>query len=107
MLAIAAIILINGMVISCTSNQSAIVGKWQSVDKTVTYEFFKDGTVTREIAGSNLDGTYRFMTELRIYIELKVGSGLRLTTEQKIAIWGDEMTLGDEKSAVKYRRIAQ
>jgi len=43
---------------SCSSGSNELVGKWKSDDGSISFEFFKDGKVIRELNGSVKTGEY-------------------------------------------------
>ena len=93
--------------ISCSTTQSAIVGRWQQTNGGDVMEFFKDGTMSVQSGGMNLGGKYTFVENQRVKIEL---GGLGALTGPSVAnteISGDLMTLRfDDGRVWKYRRLS-
>ena len=73
----------------CSKPENAIVGKWKSADKfaPLTFEFFKDGTVSN----GNLSGKYSFPDATHIQMSNGVVSDVKA-----FKIEGDTLTLTDD-----------
>ena len=73
-----------------------ILGKWQQVNATETYEFFPDGTALKVQVGlfgpDDVDGTYRFQDVDHVRIEW-VGAWASEVLHADVSFRGDRMLL--------------
>lgn len=62
---------------ACSSTSSKIVGKWQAIaaNDRSAYEFFKDGTVLYYIGGEPQKGTWKFLDDGRLVVDIPVMGG--------------------------------
>jgi hypothetical protein len=102
--------------ISCSTTQSAVIGKWQKIDSTETIEFRKDGTV-QMIADKGIqtiDGTYTFVEDNRVHmdfgrIEGRYGNSVDATKiDATVSVSGNELTLTypKNKGILKYQKVS-
>jgi hypothetical protein len=90
---------------SCSSTESAIIGKWQEIGGEETMEFFKDGTITGTALGMSFGGKYNFVDKDRIKIELGGIGAIVGPRVVKVEISGNELSMTDSNGKVsKYRR---
>lgn len=93
--------------VACSTDQeNAILGKWQHTGSNETLEFFKNGTVSAFEDGKSMGGSYKFIEEGRIQLEIGGIGVLAGPIVAKISITGDEMDLTmPGKELEKYRRV--
>jgi len=88
----------------CGGLESQIVGRWQGSADTI--EFFSDGTVTIADPLMPLTGTYSFVDDNRVRIELGGLGALAGPFIVTVAISGDTLSLtGPDGSTDTYTRL--
>lgn len=64
------IILLFLLVVSCASNEKKIVGEWQATEGGGGVTFYKDGTVIFTDSIGDISGTYSFVDDDTIKVEM-------------------------------------
>ncbi|MBC8262559.1 MAG: hypothetical protein H8E47_00345 [Anaerolineales bacterium] len=80
---------------ACGGPQRAIVGKWQQAGGGETIEFYKDGTVTATSIGITVTGSYKFIDDSQIRLDLSGLWGLAGPQIFEVRISGNRLTLKD------------
>jgi hypothetical protein len=82
-----------------------IVGRWKEANGTEVMEFLKDGTVIVTDKGMTMTGSYKFIDDKRIKIELKGIGILAGPGIAEISTLGDELVLKTPFGEGKYKKI--
>jgi formylglycine-generating enzyme required for sulfatase activity len=93
--------------VSCTSLESEIIGKWQAVNGNgETIEFYKDGTITTTSSVEiNIVGDYRFIDKNTIRIDSSGLMGLVGPQVFDVKISNDTLILTSGFTSIKYNRF--
>jgi hypothetical protein len=90
--------------ISCSNTEKAILGKWESGAESM--EFFKDGTVSVVSGGMSLGGTYKFVDDERVKIDLSGFGALAGPLVLKVKVSRNNLTVTNSKGNVStYQRV--
>jgi hypothetical protein len=100
------IVLIFMLLTTACSAKSSIVGKWEdTVGAGVTFEFFKDGTMTATTSGMALTGDYEFIDKDTIRVDMTGLLGLAGSTVFDVSLSGDSLTLSTSGFIISLQRV--
>ena len=89
------------------SPQNAIIGKWESAGAGIvnTLEFFQDGTVRSTTGTLIVTGTYKFVDDDTIRVDLSGLLGLIGSQLFDVSISGNTLTLESGGTSITYNRV--
>ena len=101
-----ALLSIAALLSSCAASpEDKILGRWKEVDGTETMEFLKDGTVIVVDEGMSMAGTYKWIDNDRVKIELGGLGALVGPVVATVSMSGGELTFTMPDGKVsKYNR---
>ncbi len=91
---------------ACGGPRRSIIGKWDQVGGGETLEFYTDGTVVATGVGMTISGTYTFIDDEHIRIDLSGLWGIAGPQVFRVSISGNRMVLEDSYgSTFEYTRV--
>jgi len=82
---------------SCSSGPRGYeLGKWKSPDGNVTLEFTRKGEMITTIGNASVHGTYKWLNDAEIEVDMPVGNGVSQKETRGISIKDKTLALTDK-----------